>query len=286
MRAGQGDVGEYLDLLLAAKQDPDPTVIDIALGKVGAIRTQIATDDDRERLNAVVQREFAGTYAALGGPRKHEASDHADLRETLFEGLGQAKDPAVLAEAESVTRQIFAGQKPPDPLMADASIALATVNGDEEMYEKMKRVSENATDPDLKEAALRALTRFTTPVLVIKTLQYAVSDAMRSQDSWTLIALLLERRDTQDLAWQYVQQHWDAIERKSTSNSGARIVEATGTFCTAAQRDEVTSFFATHAVESAQRTLAKSIDRINDCIHLRATQEPELRRWLEAHGGS
>jgi aminopeptidase N/puromycin-sensitive aminopeptidase len=63
-------------------------------------------------------------------------------------------------------------------------------------------------------------------------------------------------------------------------------VEATGTFCTAAQRDEVTSFFATHAVESAQRTLAKSIDRINDCIHLRATQEPELRRWLEAHGGS
>ena len=286
MRAGQGDVGGFLDLVLAVKQDPDPTVIDIALGKVGAIRTQIASDGDSEELNKVVQREFAGAYAAMGGPKKHEENEHAELRETLFEALGQAKDPAVLAEAESEARQIFAGQKPADPLMADAGIALATVHGDTAMWDKLKRVAENATDPDLKEAALRALTRFTSPVLVIKTLEYAVSDAMRSQDSWTLIALLLERRDTQDLAWEYVQQHWAAVARKSTTSSGARIVEATGTFCTAAKRDEVTSFFATHAVESAQRTLAKSIDRIDDCIRLRAAQEPELRRWLEAHSGS
>ena len=286
MRAGEGTVGGFLDLVLAVKQDSDPTVMDIALGKVAAIRTQIATEEDRDRLNAVVRREFSGAYSALGGPKKHEADAHAELRETLFDGLGLAKDPAVLAEAESLARTVFAGQKAADPLMADAAIALATVHGDEAMYDKLKRVSENATDPDLKEAAMRALTRFTTPVLVIKTLEYAVSDAMRSQDSWTLIALLLERPDTQDLAWQYVQQHWDAVAKKSTTSSGARIVEATGAFCTVAKRDEVTSFFAEHPVESAQRTLAQSIDRMNACIHLRAAQEPELKRWLAAHGGS
>ena len=45
------------------------------------------------------------------------------------------------------------------------------------------------------------------------------------------------------------------------------------------------SFFAAHPVASTQRTLAKSIDSINDCIHLRAVQEPELRQWLDAHAG-
>jgi aminopeptidase N/puromycin-sensitive aminopeptidase len=51
------------------------------------------------------------------------------------------------------------------------------------------------------------------------------------------------------------------------------------------RRDEVTSFFAAHAVLSAERTLAKAVDSINDCVALRAAQEPELRRWLDAHGG-
>ncbi len=285
MRAGQGAVGGFLDLVLAMKHDPDATVMEIALGRMETIKTQIATDEDRERLNAVVRREFAGAYAALGGPKKHEAEDHAELRGVLFAGLGHAKDPAVLAEAELVTKQLFAAQKPSDPMIADDAVALTTVHGDAEMYGKLKRLSEAATDPDLKDASLRELTRFQDPILVIKTLEYAISDGMRSQDSWTMIALLLERRETQDLTWEFVQQHWAEIARKSTTNSGARIVEATGTFCTVEKRDEVSSFFATHAVESSERTLAKSIDSMNACIHLRAAQEPELRRWLDAHGG-
>jgi len=284
MRAGQGTVGDFLDLVLAVKADPNAAVVDSALGRVGMIESQIATDADRERLDAVVRREFDPVYTALGGPEKHEKDDHADLRETLFEELGDAQDPAVLAEAESMAKQLFAGQKVADPTLADAAVALATVKGDTQMYEKMQRVGRNATDPDLKEAALRALTRFEAPELVIRTLEYAVSGEVRSQDSWTLIALLLERRATQDLAWEYVQQHWAAIERKATESSGERIVEATGAFCTVERRDEVAGFFREHRVEGAERALAKSIDSINDCIHLRAAEEPELRAWLGAHG--
>ena len=285
MRAGDRTVGDFLDLVLAVKQDPNAAVVDSSLGKVGRIEAWIATDAERERLNAVVRREYGPVYAALGGPRKHEKDDHADLRETLFEYLGDAQDPAVLAAAESMAKQLFGGQKVADPELADAAVALATVKGDTEMYEKMLRVGKNATDPDMKEAAERALTRFEAPELVIRTLLHAVSDEERNQDSWSLIALLLERRTTQGLAWEFVQQHWDAIERKATEDSDERIVEATGAFCTEERRDEVASFFAAHPVEGAGRALAKSIDSINDCIHLRAKQEPELRAWLDAHGG-
>ncbi len=285
MRGGQGSVGQYLDLVLAVKQDPDAAVLDSALGKVGTIEAKIATDADRERLDAVVRREFGPVYAALGGPDKRESNDHADLRETLFDELGDAQDPAVLAEAENMTKQLFAGQKVADPVLADAAVALATVKGDAAMYEKMQRVSRNATDPDLKAAALHALTRFQSPELVMRTLLYAVSDEVRNQDTWTLITPLLARRATQDLAWEFVEQHWPAIERKATESTGTRIVEATGSFCTAERRDEVASFFAEHAVPGAERTLAKSIDSINDCIQLRAAQAPELRAWLDGQLG-
>src|ERR1035441_8061938 len=280
MRAGQGTVGGFLDLVLALKQDPDATVVSIGLSKVATIESQVATDEDRERLNAVVRREFGPAYAALGGPRKHEPFEHADLRGTLFEGLGMAKDPAVLAEAESMTRQMLAGQKAADPMIADAAVVLASAHGDKTMYDRLLRVSENAGNPNLKEAALRALTRFEDPLLVIRTLEYAVSGTARGQDSWMLLALLLERRQTQDLAWEYIQQHWAAIERKSTENSGARIVEAAGAFCTVEKRDAVASFFAAYPVESSARTLAKTIDSINDCVHRRGGEEAEFREWL------
>jgi aminopeptidase N/puromycin-sensitive aminopeptidase len=290
MRAGEPaghprTVGDFLDLALAVKQDPSATVLDGALGKVDAIEARIATDEDRERLDAVVRREFGPVYAALGGPQKHETDDHADLRETLFEELGDAKDPAVLAEAESMTKQLFSGQRVADPALADAAVALATVKGDTEMYEKLLRVSKNTSDPDVKEAALRALTRFEAPELVMRTLLYAVSDEVRNQDTWMLITPLLARRTTQGLAWEFVQQHWAAIEHKATESSDLRIVEAAGSFCTAERRDEVASFFREHAVDGTELTLEKSIDSINDCIHLRAAQEPELRAWLNAHAG-
>jgi aminopeptidase N/puromycin-sensitive aminopeptidase len=283
MRGGEGTVGDFLDLVLAVKQDANASVMESSLGKVGPIESQIATTGDRARLNAVVRREFAPVYTSLGGADKHESQEHADLRGALFEYLGRAGDPAVLAEAEEVTHALFSGQKPDDPMMADSAVMLAAATGNADMYERLVKVSRTATDPDVKEAALHAMARFDAPELVRRTLEYAVSDAVRSQDSWMLIAQLLERRQTQDEAWAFVQEHWAEVLSKSTENSGARIVEAAGSFCTVEQRDSVVSFFAAHPVESSARTLARTVDSINDCIHLRAAQEPKLRSWLDEH---
>ena len=285
MRAGQGPVGETMDLVLAVKADPNATVMESALGKVTAIETRIATDADRERLDGVVRREFGGVYAGLTKGSRLEAEEREELRETLFAALGRAGDPAVLAEAMIETQAMLAGQKPTDAAFADAAVSLTAAKGDAAMYEKMLHLAQSAADPDLKQDALRTLTRFQSHELVTRTLEYAVSDQVRSQDSWTLIAQLLSRRETQDAAWAFVQQHWGEITQRLTENSQARIVEATGAFCTVERRDEVTSFFAEHPVASARRTLARSIDTINDCIHLRAAQEPELHRWLDTHTG-
>ena len=282
MRAGDGTVGDFLDLALALKTDPNANVIDSALSRVDAIEAQIATDVEGDRLRGVVRREFGPVYAALGGPSKHEPYEHAELREALFEVLGDAKDPAVLAQAESMTQQLLAGQKAADPVLADAAVLLATPNGDAEMYERMLRVARTAADPDFKRAALDVVTRFQSRALVERTLEFALSGDVRNQDSWVPIALLLERRETQDQAWEFVVGHWAEIERGATENSGARIVEAAGSFCTVDKRDAVAEFFAAHPVESSERTLAKALDSIDDCIRLRAAQEPELRRWLDA----
>ena len=97
---------------------------------------------------------------------------------------------------------------------------------------------------------------------------------------------MLERRPTQEQAWRFVREHWSEIARRATENSGAHIIEATGAFCSVERRDDVAAFFAAHPVDSAQRTLAKALERIGDCAQLRVAQEPDLKRWLAANGGS
>jgi aminopeptidase N/puromycin-sensitive aminopeptidase len=109
-----------------------------------------------------------------------------------------------------------------------------------------------------------------------------VSGEVRNQDSRAVLAALLRDRETRDQSWDYIQKNWDKVHAQLTVSSGAEVVRATGSFCSVQQRDEVVNFFAAHRVEAAERTLAKAVDSINDCIQLRAAQEPDFHRWLEA----
>ncbi|MGI4827812.1 MAG: ERAP1-like C-terminal domain-containing protein, partial [Janthinobacterium lividum] len=88
---------------------------------------------------------------------------------------------------------------------------------------------------------------------------------------------------TRDIAWPWIQAHWDAVKAQLTTGSGSQFVASVGAFCTVEDRNQVQSFFQTHPIEAADRALAKAIDSIDECIRLRKTQEPNLRAWLATH---
>jgi aminopeptidase N/puromycin-sensitive aminopeptidase len=284
VRSGQGTVGDYLSLVLALKSDSNGLVMETALDKVKLIDTRIATDEDRAQLAAVLRREFGPVYTALGHPTAGESYDRQALRAELMEILGAAKERVALAAAKELTERSFASgaqrDRGIDPILTESAIAVTAVNGDAALYEKVLAASKDSRDAGLQSEALHTLARFRDPALVTRTLDYAVSGQVRNQDSWVLIVMLLTGRDTREQTWNYIQQNWDKVHAQLTTASGARIVGAAGSFCSVEKRDEVASFFATHKVDAAQRTLAKAIDNINDCVQLRSTQEPSLRQWL------
>ena len=145
-------------------------------------------------------------------------------------------------------------------------------------------LSQKVSDPSLQSETLEMLTRFHEPILVIRTLEYAVSGEVRNQDSWILIARELAQPETRSLAWPWVRQHWEKVAAQLTTASGAELVAATGSFCTVEQRVQVGEFFTRHKVESADRALKKALDNVDACVRLREIQEPKLREWLAVHG--
>jgi aminopeptidase N/puromycin-sensitive aminopeptidase len=286
VRSGQSTVADFLNLVFALKQDTSADVLDSAHRQLEQIDSDIANHEDRVRLDAVLRRQFGPIYTALGAPEKNESFDRQQLRGTLFELLGAAKDPAVLAQARQLTDRAYGAgnvrDKTLDPTLTDAAIVVASTDGDAALYEKVLAASKNTTDPGQQTDSLHTLARFRDPALVTRTLDYTVSGQVRNQDSWTVLAALLRNRETRDQTWDYIRKNWDKVRAQFTANSGTRVVAATGSFCSVKQRDEVASFFATHQVDASERTLAKAIDSMNDCIQMRAAQEPNLRQWLDA----
>jgi aminopeptidase N/puromycin-sensitive aminopeptidase len=143
-------------------------------------------------------------------------------------------------------------------------------------------VSQTAGDPQLRIQALHALASFRDATLVSRALDYALSAQVKNQDSLRLVELEMRDRRTRDVAWQYVQQNWPRVRAQITTWMGGELVESMGAFCSADRSSQVTEFFAEHTVSASAHALDKARDSIADCVDLRATQGPNLRRWLEA----
>ena len=281
VRAEKATVGSYLDLVSAMKDDDSATILESAAGGIAAIDIRIATENDRQGLAAWVRKTFGPALQKLGPPSPSDTPEKTEKRAVLFEMLGSTgKDPQVIAEAKKITAQYIQDPGSVDSTLAHAAIDLAAANGDDVLYRQLQSVSTTATNPEIAVGALYSLGRFHDPEMEKRTLDYAVSGKVKNQDSAGLIGLMLGVRETQDVAWQYVQQNWEKVRTQLTTASGGRLIGSTGTFCTIEKRDQVGSFFSTHQVPSTERTLTRAKNQINDCLDLRTGQQPNLRNWL------
>ena len=147
---------------------------------------------------------------------------------------------------------------------------------------KLRPSAAPATSPTLASEALYELARFKDPALVRRALEYAASGKVRNQDAAHLFAIALQSPNTQDNAWQYIEQNWPKVHAQFTTWAGGELVGSTAAFCTADRRDQVKDFFSTHKVAASANALMRSQNSINDCVDLRSEQSGNLEQWLSS----
>jgi aminopeptidase N/puromycin-sensitive aminopeptidase len=206
------------------------------------------------------------------------------LRAQLFDVLGfYGKDPAVLAQAHDIAEQYIADPGSVDPTLGRTALQIAARNGDSALFEQLQKIYETSTNPELQIGALRQLAEFENPALVERALNFAVSGKVRNQDAAIQLAISLENGESRNQAWKFIQSHWDQVHAQLTTEMGSILVGSTGGFCSASARDSVQSFFSTHPVAASGVALKHAIERINGCIELRTSQQPQLNTWLATH---
>jgi aminopeptidase N len=287
VRAKRHDVGTFLDLASGFKAERTAAVIEALTGPLATIGEYLTSDASRAAYRTWVSSLLRPALQEVGWtPSPGEADEKRELRALLVAALGNtARDPDVIAKAKSVVLEELAKPGTSEPTLLNDALTVAARTGDAALYEKYLARSKAASSPEERYRYIYALTSFSDPALVRRTLDYILGPDVRNQDATPLIASLLANRDAQALAWKLLQARWNEVQKKTGGFAGnIVIVGALSAFCDAGTLADLRQFFVVHKVPEAERTLKQATERISTCSDLAAAQSGKLTAWLEAQG--
>ena len=286
VRAGEKSVGEYLARVDAFLGDHDPLVIASVILPIGTIGDYLTTDADRSAYQAWVQRLLSPIASEVGWTRTaNESADITDIRTDVLATLAEtARDASVRTRARELTPEVLTGRSGVEPDLGREVLKIAAMSGDAALYDELQSRLSQARSPEEKRLYRTPLAYFSDPALVRRSLDWALSPKIRTQDRFGFLAGLLANDQARPVAWPYVKEHWDDIVRNVPPFTAGSLAFAMSRVCTPAERDDVKAFFDSHAVTGAERTVRQTIERINTCIAFHQQEAPRLAAFLS--GGS
>jgi len=288
VRVGREPVGDYLAFAQGLQADRNRAVLEELLGGLDYINRYMVTDQDRERYRGWLQNLLAPIMKDVGWePKPGDSDEEKTLRSRLFAALGyDARDPEALKQARKIADQALSDPSSVDHQLAASAFPLAAIKGGSDFYDKLMAGLKNPKSPEEYYNYFFTLPEFTDTKLLQRTLDFSISPDVRSQDALQLVTSVLRNPAGQELAWNFIRQHWSDLEKAGGPFASAQVVGATSVFCDAGLRDQVTEFFQAHRVAAAERSYKQSIERINNCVDFKTQQEPQLASWLGQHGAA
>jgi len=286
VRVGREPVGDYLAFAQGLQSDRNRAVLEDVLGRLNYIGQYLLSDSDRDSYRMWLRQYLAPAMKEVGyNPKPGESDEQRTLRSRVFGALGyDARDPEALEQARKIADQALADPASVDHELAGGAFGLAALNGDSAFYDRVMAALKSPKSPEEYYTYLFTLPQFSDQKLLQRTLEFAISPDVRSQDALGVVTSVLGNPAGQQLAWDFIRQHWTEVEKAGGPFASAQVVGATSVFCDAGLRDQVTEFFAAHKVAAAERTYKQSIERINNCVDLKSQQETQLASWLGQHG--
>jgi aminopeptidase N len=287
VRVGRQPVGDYLTLGEGLQSERTDAVLRLLFTQLSFIDKYLVNENDRESYESWVRGLLAPIAKEVGWePKPGESDGRKSIRAGLLQVLGGAgRDPEALAEAHQLTERALQTPASVESSLAAAAFGLAAQNGDSAFYDKLMAGVKNAPTPELYYRYFFSLSSFSDPQLLQRTLDYAVSPEVRSQDSLFLLGAVMANPAGEKLAWNFVRSRWAEVEKAGGPFASAQVVISTGAFCDAGLRDEVNAFFSVHKVAAAERSFRQAMESIKNCVDLKSQQSNQLASWLESHGG-
>ena len=284
VRAGRHDIGVYLDLAAAFSTDQTPAVLDAVAGRLRVTGEEFVPSAAQDQYQRWIRDRFGSALRTVGMPGSRTDTDEQQSRRAeLLELVGiTGNDATIQQQARGLAQDYMRDPASVSATLAPSVLRVAAASGDVALYDAyVARMQTLAATPDEYYRFFSALSSFRDPALTERTLAFALSPQVRTQDVGGLIAGVMSQPWSRDASWSFVKTHWDELTQKLGVFQGIpSIIGVLGSFCSTAAAADVRQFFAAHPVPSSERSLLQSTERIENCVSRSTRQTPALVSWL------
>ncbi|KAF8950474.1 Aminopeptidase 2 mitochondrial, partial [Entomortierella lignicola] len=174
----------------------------------------------------------------------------------------------------------------PDLRFPVFEIVLRSTTGVEE-YEAIVNYYRETYVPGEKVVSLSVLGYGHSPELIHRTLAFALSPEVRTQDILTVIATLRSSVRGRTELWNFMQCHWDTLYERHCDD--IRFLEffiliSIGSFSSLEWYHKVQTFFASKDTSNYERILATCLEGVRMHIMWLERDREDVERWLRVNG--
>ena len=264
-RAGLLPVTRFLSLADAYRDETDASVWSDLATNLREIEGLIAEEPYLESYRAFGRRLFAPA-AHRSGWAAQPGEGHLDslLRSTVLSQAGVYGDSDILAQAQAQFEAYQQDAANVRPDLRGVVFSLVAQQGGRNLYNRIWELERAAALHEEKIRLLMSLARFQQEELLLETLERALTDDVRLQDTIFVVSAVAANHKGRRLAWDFLKERWDEFDRRYGSGGFGlmRLVAITNTFTSTAMRDDVAAFFEAHPTPAAERTIRQALERI------------------------
>jgi len=196
--------------------------------------------------------------------KNHEKVTHKLLRSYAIESLGKMEDEEVVSEAKKKFKQFL---KNPNSILADLLEPIFIImawNGDKNTHEKLTSLYKKAKTQEEKVRFLTALSYFKDKKLILKTLKFSLSDAVRTQNMDIPIVNVAENPYGKKILWLWLNENWKKLTKKAGQGNSVlkRVVKTVSQITDDSMIIEVKDFFKKNPVPGTEKTLLQALERV------------------------
>ncbi len=254
-----------LKLLVALRDETNYVVWQGLSGGMASLLAVMEDDAIRAKLERFNHWIIEPNVARLGWEaKKGESSFDRLMRPMVLQQAVRYDDPVVTAEALERFAD-WRGGKDVTPELRPVLLYAAARNGGRGEYDALHERYVKEAVPQVKVQLLGSMGRFRKPELIDEYLAFGLTDEVRPQDTFMVVAYGFANRDARVATWKWMKQNWDEFVRRY--GDGGHMLDrfplyAGSGFATLAMAKEIGEFFEQHPHPTTKRPTAQAVEGV------------------------
>lgn len=262
--SNQYPLKHYLDFLSHYEGEDDYVVLSDIVGFLNFLYVMLSAEKFWDEIKEFNQYFMSIIFQRTGwDPASGEKPTYALLRSSLIGSLAKLDDKEIVEEAKSrFSALLRTGSLNPD--LRSAVYSTMAWAGDSETYSQLVGMYRKASTQEEKVRLLASLSNFKDRRLLVKTLDFALSKNVRTQNLFVPVARIMTNPYGKDLVWPWIRKNWKTLVKRFGVGNPLlnRIIGSVSVAADKQREKEIRSFFAKNHVPGTEMKLAQSLERI------------------------